>query len=154
MSRIIGAAVLSLNRVVPCSAADDFGFKHILWIYSGRRGVHCWVVDEVARQMSNEARTAVAGYFSVVSGGDNSAKKVSGLGAPLHHSLQRAYDFLEPMFREHIISGEGQGLLAEPDNWCKVSAPWQSLLCVYSMYSQPSIGPHVLLRVALFVMYD
>ena len=44
---------------------EDFGFEKIAWFYSGRRGVHAWVCDEVARTLSDEGRSAVLKYFDV-----------------------------------------------------------------------------------------
>jgi DNA primase small subunit len=37
-----------------------------MWIYSGRRGVHCWVCDDHARTLSAEVRRAIVGYIEVV----------------------------------------------------------------------------------------
>jgi DNA primase small subunit len=52
-------------KVMEQGLREDFGFEHIAWFYSGRRGVHAWVCDEKARTLSNEARSAVATYFEV-----------------------------------------------------------------------------------------
>ena len=52
-------------KVMDAGLRDDFGFEHICWFYSGRRGVHCWVCDESARTLSDSGRSAVANYFEV-----------------------------------------------------------------------------------------
>ena len=52
-------------KVMDEGLKEDFGFKHIWWFYSGRRGIHCWVCDESARHLSDHERASIASYFSV-----------------------------------------------------------------------------------------
>ncbi|UJR08854.1 hypothetical protein I4U23_013109 [Adineta vaga] len=66
---------------------EDFGFKHRLWIYSGRRGVHCCVCDQTARELQSSIRQAIVEHLTVISGGKDSSKRVT-LYTPLHPSLQ------------------------------------------------------------------
>lgn len=72
---------------------EDFGFKHLLWVYSGRRGVHCWVCDQEAIQLSQEARSAIVEYLTLVKGGEQQSQKVKLRPPPhpQHPSVKYAY---------------------------------------------------------------
>ena len=117
-------------KVVDEALRQDFGFKNILWIYSGRRGIHCWVCDPVARNLPNEGRSAVVEYLSVHTTSSNGETAPSS--GPIkkahkahysnsHPMIKRAYDQLEPYFEKNICDGEtGQGLLSTKDKTIKI----------------------------------
>jgi DNA primase small subunit len=85
---------------------EDFGFKNLLFVFSGRRGVHCWVADANARKLAESSRCKVVEWFRVISGGDNQTKKVSLL-RELHPSLERVYQkYLLPLFENHILEDQ------------------------------------------------
>jgi DNA primase small subunit len=43
---------------------EVFGFEHFLPVYSGRRGVHLWVLDERADALTDEARKAICAMIN------------------------------------------------------------------------------------------
>ncbi|KAL6177396.1 hypothetical protein ACLB2K_048922 [Fragaria x ananassa] len=98
-------------KVIDTALRDDFGFNHILWVYSGRRGVHCWVCDVKARRyitrLTNELRAAIADYFRVYKGSENSHRKVSLMGPALHPFLARSYtEVLKDFFEKTLLSNQ------------------------------------------------
>ena len=72
----------------------------MLWVYSGRRGVHCWVADPRARRLTNEQRMAIGKYFAVAGGAsaeEGKSSKKCELNTPLHPSIRRAVGTLLPV---------------------------------------------------------
>jgi DNA primase small subunit len=82
----------------------DFGFDVIVPVFSGRRGIHLWVLDEAARLLTDEERSAVVGYCTVV-GEKGSINIVGSLRAQkLHPSLIRVHDsIIAPRFRQLFL---------------------------------------------------
>lgn len=95
-------------KVVDVALREDFGFSHILWVYSGRRGAHAWVCDKRARLMDDQKRRAIAGYLELLKGGDQGGKKVN-VRRPLHPHLERSLNILKEHFQVSV--------LAEQDPW-------------------------------------
>ncbi|XP_051865457.1 DNA primase small subunit isoform X2 [Pristis pectinata] len=106
-------------KILDRALAEDFGFLHRLWVYSGRRGVHCWVCDENARKLSQAARSAVAEYLSVVKGGNDTIKKVH-LTVPIHPSIEEALNVIDSYFEDYAVNK--QNLFDTKETWQKVLA--------------------------------
>ena len=88
-------------RVIGDILNEDFDFSNLLWVFSGRRGIHAWVCDEQARSMTNEMRSAVINYCNIGVGNEN-ANRLQ-LDYPLHPRLKKAYHYLKEKFFTVII---------------------------------------------------
>ncbi|XP_055366086.1 DNA primase small subunit [Betta splendens] len=104
-------------RVLDRALREDFGFQHLLWVYSGRRGVHCWVCDEGARKLSVAARSAVAEYLSLVKGGEETVKKVI-LTDPIHPFIRESLSLVEKYFPKYAL--QEQDILGQKESVDKV----------------------------------
>ncbi|MEN2498956.1 MAG: hypothetical protein MHMPM18_003206 [Marteilia pararefringens] len=54
-------AIEYLSRVM----REEFGFEKFIWVFSGRRGIHCWVSDRCALDMDNEKRSVLVDYLNI-----------------------------------------------------------------------------------------
>ncbi|ETW77931.1 hypothetical protein HETIRDRAFT_441443 [Heterobasidion irregulare TC 32-1] len=116
----IGAAV----RVLDHAIRDEFGYQHLLWVYSGRRGIHLWVSDREAMELTDEQRRAIVGHLTVIQGGQDMHKKVNVRGKKggeniLPPSVKAALETLVDVF--------GDLILADQDCFKKDEA-WEELL--------------------------
>ncbi|MES1915530.1 MAG: hypothetical protein MHM6MM_007458 [Cercozoa sp. M6MM] len=77
-------------EIVTTALKEDFGFKHFLAVFSGRRGVHVWCCDRAARELDDQSRSALVEYLNVFESFDPVLVQC-GSTFP-HHSLTRAYN--------------------------------------------------------------
>ena len=89
-------------KILDTALAEDFGFQHRLWVFSGRRGIHCWVSDVNAKKLAQNARKAVIGYLEIIRGGDELRKKVH-FSTCLHPFVERSKELLEDYFEDIVL---------------------------------------------------
>ncbi|XP_064161579.1 DNA primase small subunit isoform X2 [Anguilla rostrata] len=106
-------------RILDRALREDFGFRHCLWVYSGRRGVHCWVCDDSARRLPVAARSAVCEYLSLVKGGEETLRKVQ-LSDPIHPSIKESLAVVEHYFPQYALVD--QDILGSKESADKVLA--------------------------------
>jgi len=84
---------------------DDFGFKHRMWIFSGRRGIHCWVADASARKLNPQARKAIVSFIELKRGGPETRRRLT-LSNPMHASLRRSLALIEENFPDIMLNDQ------------------------------------------------
>ncbi|MHA2364441.1 MAG: DNA primase catalytic subunit PriS [Candidatus Hodarchaeales archaeon] len=82
---------------------EDFGVKNIQWVFSGRRGVHAWVLDHDFSTLDSDQRAAIVEYLTFFKGDGDSAK-FSPVAKNNHIYLDRVGKLLyETYFRDVTI---------------------------------------------------
>ena len=98
-------------KVLAYILQNDFGFKYLLPVFSGRRGIHLWVCDRRARELTDEERSAIVGYMTVVQQHNKTAVGTDlARGRLIHPTLDKVQkEFLAPAFRRIFTSESGGG---------------------------------------------
>lgn len=99
--------------------ASVFGFHKVLWVFSGRRGMHAWVCDESARGLESIERKSVTNFLNVSVNSDMSDRLVVPEALEKLNSHQifktckevlygyESFLFEEQCFLSHKERGEG-----------------------------------------------
>lgn len=100
-------------EILNVALKEDFGFENLLWVFSGRRGIHCWISDPIARNLDVKGRGAVSQYLNLV--GRNEANDRYDRDCDyLHVRVQRALATIDSVFEEICL--QDQDLFSNPEN--------------------------------------
>jgi DNA primase small subunit len=81
---------------------DAFGFKEFMVVYSGRRGVHVYVCDDKAMNLTNEERSAIVDFLKFDESGDKLRASAQLAGMMKTQGLNEAVHFA---FEEFFVKG-------------------------------------------------
>lgn len=108
------------SEVVTSALKEDFGFKNIVWVFSGRRGAHCWVSDSRARSLDEGSRKSIVEYLDVLGARSlKLGKTLLGLRKPFHPHVERSLEVLKNHFQTIILEEQNPWLTTSgsPENW-------------------------------------
>lgn len=84
------------------------GFSHIMWVFSGRRGVHGWVLDPRATSMTDADRKCVLDRLQLVKKqGSNGTYTVASTSTAPRKAEENFARVLEPCFKNLVCEAHG-----------------------------------------------
>ena len=96
------AFITAAVRVLDSAIRNEFGYQKLLWVYSGRRGIHLWISDKEAMELTDQQRKALVSWLTITHGGKESSKKLNlHNGGKLPPSLQSV--FFHPL-NQYLLS--------------------------------------------------
>ncbi|KIY43299.1 prim-pol domain-containing protein [Fistulina hepatica ATCC 64428] len=94
-------------HVLDAAIRDQFGYSRLLWVYSGRRGIHLWISDKEALELTDEQRRAVVGWLNIVRLGKEAKRPNLRQGLrELPPSLKTALSELNSVFSDLILKDQ------------------------------------------------
>lgn len=91
------------TKILDKALREDFGFEHLIWVFSGRRGAHCWVSDKRARMLDESKRRAIVEYLDILKA---KGSKRLNLRRPYHPHLERSFKILKVDFIPLILENQ------------------------------------------------
>lgn len=98
-------------KILDYLLSQVFGFDHRLWVFSGRRGIHCWVSDQKAMDLKNNERSAMTEFLQVY-------KKKVYLGSPnlIFDVNSKVFKIAEEYFLK-IFCGDMCEMMDDSEKW-------------------------------------
>ena len=78
-------------KIVDDTLRNEFGFEDIVWIFSGGRGYHAWVLDKIVYDLSEEQRKSIVAYIQLIYTTVNYEKieDIDTISIPLRNRIYR-----------------------------------------------------------------
>jgi len=141
---LMTCAIKVLNLVFE----KTFGFENKLWVFSGRRGIHCWVCDPGTQKYTGRIRTAVIHFLHTFVGSEGSAFKVdldmitsTGYIKGIHQMYQDVYPICLEYFKKCII--QNQDLFLQPRKTPEGEAKLGELKSYFHIFCSMIRDPHL-----------
>ncbi|CAL1198532.1 unnamed protein product [Candida parapsilosis] len=94
------------STIIEDCLRQDFGFQHLVWVFSGRRGAHCWVSDKRARELDENSRRSIVEYLDVLGGKHAKGSKGLHVRKPFHPHVERSFESMKRRFIEIILEDQ------------------------------------------------
>ena len=105
------------SKIIESALREDFGFTNMIWVFSGRRGAHCWISDSRARNLDETARKSIVEYLDVLGSKQlKGNRKLLNLKKPFHPHIERSFNIVKNEFVDIILKDQDPWLTSSEDN--------------------------------------